>query len=173
MKKKDISQYFSNGKNYPSINVKVRKLVGGDISAEELKCSEETREKALEFAFETQQKQFWDEAQFLAEVCLERNVKVYSEGRSGGHLIVEGLPDIDEWDAVMCGRWFKFVKAIEEDIKWRCSKETLLEDILSNRWNEEGAEKYNFFDAEDGQTVCISEMKKKAIEVGFECIIRK
>lgn len=38
------------------------------------------------------------------------NVKVWKEGRSGGWAVVEGLPSLDEWDAVVLGRWHSFEK---------------------------------------------------------------
>lgn len=40
------------------------------------------------------------------------HVNVYSAGRSGGWLVVDGLPDIDEWDAIALGRWRRFDAAI-------------------------------------------------------------
>ena len=37
-------------------------------------------------------------------------LKTYSLGRSGGWAYVEGLPDLDEWDAVLLAKWRKFAK---------------------------------------------------------------
>ena len=42
----------------------------------------------------------------------EAVVKVYSDGRSGGWLVVHGLPDVESWDAIDLGRWAKFEKMI-------------------------------------------------------------
>jgi hypothetical protein len=42
-------------------------------------------------------------------------VKLWQEGRSGGWIVVDGLPDIDEWDAVRLARWRKFER-IARDI---------------------------------------------------------
>lgn len=38
----------------------------------------------------------------------DHTVKLETEGRSGGWLVVRGLPDLDCWDAVMLARWRKF-----------------------------------------------------------------
>lgn len=46
-------------------------------------------------------------------------VKVYSEGRSGGWAIVDGLPEFESWNAVDLMRWRKFekfAKAVADDI---------------------------------------------------------
>ena len=40
------------------------------------------------------------------------HVNVYSAGRSGGWLVVDGLPDIDTWDAIDLGVWRRFDKAV-------------------------------------------------------------
>jgi hypothetical protein len=40
--------------------------------------------------------------------------KVYSDGRSGGWLVVHGLPDVETWDAIALGRWAKFNKMIRD-----------------------------------------------------------
>jgi hypothetical protein len=38
------------------------------------------------------------------------HVTVEQEGRSGGWVIVVGLDDVDEWDAVALAKWRKFAK---------------------------------------------------------------
>lgn len=37
-------------------------------------------------------------------------LKMYQDGRSGGWLVVEGLPDVESWDAVMVSRWARFAR---------------------------------------------------------------
>ena len=39
-------------------------------------------------------------------------VKVYAEGRQGGWLVVDGLPDVESWDATMLGRWRRFERYV-------------------------------------------------------------
>lgn len=41
-------------------------------------------------------------------------VKLWQEGRSGGWVVVDGLPDIEEWDAVRLARWRKFERIARE-----------------------------------------------------------
>ncbi len=39
-----------------------------------------------------------------------RGLKIFQAGRSGGWLIVDGLPDIPQWNVVLMGKWRKFEK---------------------------------------------------------------
>lgn len=41
-----------------------------------------------------------------------QSVKIYGEGRSGGWLVVHGLPDVDEWDAIALARWRRFERYV-------------------------------------------------------------
>lgn len=40
------------------------------------------------------------------------HVQAYSAGRSGGWLVVDGLPDIDDWDAIALNDWRRFHKCV-------------------------------------------------------------
>ncbi len=42
-------------------------------------------------------------------------VKLWQEGRSGGWIVVDGLPEIEDWDAIRIARWRKFER-IARDI---------------------------------------------------------
>ncbi len=44
------------------------------------------------------------------DIFADYNIKLWQEGRSGGWLVVEGLPEIEDWDAIMLGKWHKFKK---------------------------------------------------------------
>jgi hypothetical protein len=174
MKKSDIEIYYERGfrSGRPSINVKNFNFAQG-LTSEKLGCSEETFEKACNYAFESAQRIFWEDAQETAAHYLGKGIKVFPAGKSGGHLIVNGLDPVETWDAITVSAWGRFEKAILADIKYRCEAEQVEEDIRSNRWNEEGAEEYNFFEKKDGSTICISELKAQAIKEGFEPVIRK
>lgn len=39
---------------------------------------------------------------------------IWSAGRSGGWLVVEGLPNIEDWDAIMLARWRRFAKDVSD-----------------------------------------------------------
>lgn len=46
-----------------------------------------------------------------AEECFPGwSVQVYSAGRSGGWAIVEGLPPVADWDAIMLSRWARYAR---------------------------------------------------------------
>jgi hypothetical protein len=54
-----------------------------------------------------------------AQDIFDSDVKVYSEGGSGGWAVPDGLPDFDSWDAIMLGKWRRFerwAKAEAEDV---------------------------------------------------------
>ena len=41
-------------------------------------------------------------------------VKLWHEGRQGGWIVVDGLPEIEEWDAIRLARWRKFERIARE-----------------------------------------------------------
>lgn len=55
--------------------------------------------------------QGWELLQEQAEQAFpDHDVKTWSEGRSGGWCVVDGLPPVRTWDAIMVSRWARFVK---------------------------------------------------------------
>lgn len=173
MKKCWIKTRYERGRGrVPSLNVKIRQFAPG-LTAEAVNCDADQFEKAKELAFNAAQLQFWEGAQETAELHLGNAVTVYQEGRSGGHLIVEGLNDVETWNAILVSAWGRFVSAIESKIAELCETERTKENILANRWNEPGAEAYNFMDRKDGSTVCLSEMKVQAYAAGFGPVVRE
>lgn len=174
MRKTEIELYYERGMGeLPSINVKIgyRQFAPG-LTAEALNCDDDIFEKAIGYAFDMAQHRFWEEAQECAEHHLGRGVTVHALGRSGGHLAVEGLDPVERWNAITVSAWGRFVRSIETEISYLCENEQVRDDIEANRWNEEGAEAYNFIDRKDGTTVCISEMKKAAREAGFGPVVK-
>jgi len=173
MKKSDIDIYYERGfrGGRPSVNVKVHRFAPG-LRAENFNCSEETLDQAREYAFEAAQRQFWEDVQDTAEYYLGAGIKVYSAGRSGGHLIVSDLDPVEDWDAIKVSAWGRFEASILADIAFRSSDAQVEEDIRANRWNEDGAEAYNFFDTKDGKTLCIAELKTQAKAAGFAPVVR-
>ena len=173
-KKDDIEIYydrsFRGGK--PSVNVKAYDFGRGLSEDDFPNCSEETFERAMEFAFEMAQENFWSEsAQELCDNYLQRG-KVFAAGRQSGHLIVDGLDPVETWNAIMVNKWALFERAIRKTIKYLSSKATIKENIDANKWYEEGAEQYNFIDTKEGNSLCISGLKKQAQEQGFGPVIR-
>lgn len=116
--KNDVKLY---GESYqsarPSVNVKCYHF-GTGLSETDFGCSEETFNKAMEYAFDSICQQFWDDMQEEAEYYFGKGVKVYSAGHSGGHLIVEGLSDVETWDAIELTKWYRFEKAALDEVKY-------------------------------------------------------
>jgi len=174
-RKSDIDTHSQSyyGKEYPAINVKCYSRFGGNITAEELHCDETTLEKALEYAWDSSTSQFWDCVQDTVEYYFPKySVKVYSAGRSSGWVTVEGLPEIESWDAILVSAWGRLENSIKKEIAYLCSKEKVTVDITANRWNEAGAEMYNFVGRKDGNNMCIVDLKNAAIQAGFAPVIR-
>jgi hypothetical protein len=178
-RKDDIERHTEGGYGcpYPAVNVKVYSM-GCTIQdvVDRFGCSEEVAEKALQFAYEMECESFWEYWQDTTG-CFENGlygspeyayfpgekVMVYGAGRSGGWLIVQGLPPVEEWDAIAVARWNKFQKAVKEDVKYKMGKDVLLEDIDSNRWYLEHSTQFNYFQKSDGSSVCIAEVKADII----------
>ena len=125
----------TGGPYYPAVNVKV---YGGFPSEDEIAarfgCSLETARKAGEWAYDSHQEQFWRDAEDDAINCFGNGVKVYSAGRMGGWAIVEGLPPVEAWDAVLLAKWRRFEKWLHENIDYLCSKAAVYETIEANEW---------------------------------------
>jgi hypothetical protein len=165
--------HSDRGAGHPAINVKVREHLYNHVAtiAERFKCSEHQAEQALNFAFEMATRDFWEQAEELVKEIFP-DAQMYSEGRSGGWLAVHGLPDVESWDAIMLARWGKLEKAIKATMKYLCSAKYLLDAIESNKWYLEGAEEYNYKELKDGTSICIAELKQKAIKAGFGLVVR-
>jgi hypothetical protein len=56
----------------------------------------------------------WDEAREAARDVWGEGAEVYSDGRSGGWLVVHGLRDVETWDAIDLGLWRMFAGRIDE-----------------------------------------------------------
>lgn len=127
MKKSDIEQYYDRHNWLPSVNVKVhdawrwsthgRSVALEDMGATEDEadrfhewCEEHAEDDKLEWLFEAACESGWESAQCDAHEVFGRNVRVESRGRCGGHLVVIGLPDIEEWDAIAVSRWARFAR---------------------------------------------------------------
>lgn len=54
----------------------------------------------------------FDDARTDAAEVFPQSVEIWQEGRSGGWLVVGGLPDLHDWDAIALGRWRRFEKMV-------------------------------------------------------------
>lgn len=149
------------GPQYPAVNVKVYHFPSSDRVVKAFGCDEETAERAIGFAFDMAQSYFWEGIADVAESTFGCKVTVSSAGRSGGWLVVDGLPDLGSWSGRELLRWTRFVHRVEREIAWLCSWEHVKEDIEANRWAEAGAEAYNFIDHNDGTHACLVDLKRE------------
>ena len=121
------------GPQYPAVNVKTRHWPDADLVRRTFECSENRAEWASQAAYDMHAESFWesagDDAEYMLGPC-----KVYSAGRSGGWLIVEGLPPIESWDAIMVAKWGRFERAMHAEVEYLCSDEAIVDSIRANEW---------------------------------------
>jgi len=133
---------------HPAINVKCYKFphdlpdATGNIM-EEFGCTEEVARQALEYAYETAVENFWQLAETHAREIFGPSAEVFSAGRSGGWLIVQGIGGSgdmwDEWNAPKVAKWGRFVRTIHAEMAYLGSWEQARETIEAHRWAEPGA----------------------------------
>ena len=138
---KDNVQFHSDrGPRVPAVNVKCYNFPDAYRIAPHFEADPESAEveKALEYAFEMRRDAFWEDAQNDAEEIFGSRVKVYSQGRSSGWLVVSGLKDFDDWDAIDLSKWRKFERWMkgnipDSSVEWVGA---IIEDIEANEWLE-------------------------------------
>lgn len=108
----------------PAINVKVRNWGYHDVDLmrDEPALDLEQCDAIIQSVYERHAVRFWDNAKLQVEILFGRGYTVYQEGRSGGWMVVHGLPDVEEWDAVMLGKWRSLESWAERYIKTLCSE---------------------------------------------------
>jgi hypothetical protein len=124
---------------HPAVNVKAHDFGGPgllDAIRAKFACPESVAEQAAEMAHECSCREFWgiDADDQDAGRILGHAVKVYQEGRSGGWLVVYGLPAIDTWNAVQLAKWQRFENTINAAVRDKCDRANILELIEANRW---------------------------------------
>lgn len=124
-------------------------------------------EQAVTWAWEAACIKFWEEVQMKAADLFGEHAKVYAEGRSGGHLTVDRIGEESDLE-----KWAEFEEFVKKEMKYLSSDDYLTEQIKNNRWDEPGAEEWNFFDNKDGNSVCYVDMKAAAIKAGFGPVVR-
>ena len=118
MRKDDVHTHY--GSDRPAVNVKVydtladawRKFEEGDdhdsgftLEWVETRLAGDRYDSLFWIACEVQ---FEQAVQDAVDILGVRPEHVELDGRSGGWLVVTGLPDIEEWDAVQLSKWRKF-----------------------------------------------------------------
>lgn len=113
----ETDMYYDTGRYYPSINVKNHKWFPRDLPwhdlRQEIKNADTVQEwidrlcdsgeyDQLNSAEEIAREIWWYDATDIAVDIFGSHVKVYSLGRQGGHLVVDGIGTPDEWTDVTC-----------------------------------------------------------------------
>lgn len=125
MKKSDVKlSYHQGARGLPMVNVKVDQC---NLTETAAKYAEEfsdalfpawlaenydrdiVQEGAWDAAIEHGWNVLQDDAQNVFGDVSSR-VKIYAEGRSGGWCVVDGLPHVETWDAILVGKWARFAK---------------------------------------------------------------
>lgn len=171
--KADIQRHTDGwyGTYYPAVNVKVYKFPSvSQVEEAWPEIDKKTAEKALEYAWENACERFWEE--FTDKETLEYyfpndSVRVYSTGRSGGWLIVQGLPPVEEWDAIRVAQWGRFVKAVKSEVDYLTSWEQVKEDIEANEYYKPYSSRFNFYDTDKG-TVCLADARADVMKYAEE-----
>lgn len=133
MRKADVT-YHSDGyrRSRPAVNVKVYARPTDAMAIRVLRDEGQSLSCGFSLAWieehltEREQMHFWDLAledaweqlreDVNAESVFGRHVDIYSEGRSSGWAVVEGIESADDWDAIRLGRWAKFVRYCRETV---------------------------------------------------------
>jgi len=137
---KDDVETHREGYGYtrlPAVNVKSYVYIDPDKVVDVYHCSEATAEQAVQNAWECHAQSFWEtdtDSELDYFFGAHHGLKVYSEGRSSGWLVVKGLPEIESWDAIAVARWGRFARAIRLQVDYLCSIEAMLETIGVNGW---------------------------------------
>jgi hypothetical protein len=123
-RKDDVTFHAENWRGgHTAVNVKVRFPYEWEpLFVEAAKDADEEPDRVLrwyaeleeagdipEWAFESACEQGFEQAQTDAEDIFGKGVKVWTEGRSGGWLVVDfDEDDVAGWDAVALAKWRKF-----------------------------------------------------------------
>lgn len=134
MRRDDVDISYHNGtRGRPMVNVKVHGQWDLLSLAEKHRADfPDTRfvgwlesdraKRSMDAAWESACEQGYEQAEQDAQEVFDFNtVKCWTAGRSGGWLVVEGLPDVDTWDAIMLGKWARFAKmarALADDVPY-------------------------------------------------------
>lgn len=138
-RKADVLIRHERGKYYPALNVKRYQSPEWSASRinEHFKCGEDRAEKVAAIVYECCVEDFWRDstAAALSSAFGEHHgLEVFSAGRMGGTLIVEGLPPVESWDAVTLGRWRKFASLIKSEIEYMETWDFGRDMIEANEW---------------------------------------
>jgi hypothetical protein len=152
MRKDEIQTHgdgFGYGRSRPAFNVKVYDYLRDEETLQRAwadffggpydprawalweSMSDEEKQGYHDFACESESETFTETD--VPEVF--PGAEAYHEGRSGGWIVLDGLPDVEEWDAVMVAKYArlaKWARLYVEDIPFQTAGLFLI-----NRWESD------------------------------------
>lgn len=147
-----IDYHGRAGDQFPALNVKHYGPVEytAERVAEHFGCDKATAERAVGFVYGSAVEIFWEQhaldalnfamlgdkgASEVKPAGLgESPFKVWAEGRSGGWLVVEGLPDVAAWPGATFQKWRKFARLIRDEMTYLASWDYGREMLEENEW---------------------------------------
>ncbi len=180
----DYHGHGNRGQERPALNVKHY----GDVEytaeriAEHFGCDAATAERAAGWCYESAREQFWEQAldslnyafcggkeydgRYKPSGLQDGPYKIWAEGRSGGWLVAEGLPDVSTWDAATLQKWRRFARTIQQEMEYLASWDYGREMIEANEW----APKSGTVEAnrENARTAPTDRLAKAAFEIHGE-----
>lgn len=111
------------------------------LRADHPNLTEEDADKIGSWAWDSAVTTFWDQARGIAtehlSIPFEAEPEIECAGRSGGWLIVRGLPDVPTWSEPQRLAWGAFEEEINQLVAMLARWETIKEEIDSAGWVEE------------------------------------
>lgn len=140
-RKEDV-QWHSDGyrPSRPAVNVKHWPDFDKDIDWEDFDgpdfktWAQAELEKDDTTPWEVAAESCWEMVQSDAVDIFGSHVKVWSQGRSGGWAVVDGLKDFESWDAIDLAAWHKFerwAQSTSRDMAYQ-----MVSFLYFNRWDD-------------------------------------
>jgi len=138
----EVETYYNRGTYYPTVDVKLHvwaDTIPWDTLAEEFDNALEVKQwladcentkhrewgtladRYLYAALEWAQESAWDDAREEAIDIFGSHAKVYGEGRQGGHLVVHGIGQPEEWGEEVCAVCTEddYCYDLDHEAKWK------------------------------------------------------
>lgn len=144
------TSYHSGTEHMPMVNVKIYAGMH-DLDWETIDIDRDPEHADFdlhwvnEHVSEEQQSQWWyhacehgyEQAETDAQEIFGEHVKVWSAGRMGGWVVVDKLPEIESWDALMLAKWKRFANfaRAEADDTPRMTAELIYHNVYVE-WRE-------------------------------------
>lgn len=152
-RKADVPRNYHdrNSHDQPTLNVKYygRVEYTPEKVAAEFQCDEAAAERVAEWCYESAREDFWERALDCLNFAMlgdkraceyapcglkKGPYEIFSAGRSGGWLIVKGLPPVADWDGPTFQKWRKFARLVSQEMNHLASWDYAKDIIEANEW---------------------------------------